>query len=99
MEFKQHIDHTGVDRSPVVDQIQKVTGIHGLHQRGVRKDQLQLIGLKMADEMPFDVLRQLESLLGELLRTVLTETALSGLVGCQYVLERMEFGNCHQLDS
>ena len=99
MELKQHIDHTGVDRSPVVDQIQKVTGIHGLHQRGVRKDQLQLIGLEMADEMPFDVLRQLESLLGELLRTVLTETALSGLVGCQYVLERMEFGNCHQLDS
>ena len=97
--LKQHIDHTGVDRRPVVDQIQKVTGIHGLHQRGVRKDQLQLIGLKMADEMPFDVLRQLESLLGELLRTVLTETALSGLVGCQYVLERMEFGNCHQLDS
>ena len=59
MELKQHIDHTGIDRGPVVDQIQQVTRIHGLDQVGVRKDQLQFVGLEMADEMPLDVLWEL----------------------------------------
>lgn len=75
-----------------------MTGIHGLDQGGVRKDQLQFVGLEMADEVPFDVLRKLKGFGGELLRAVLPEATLAGLIGGQDVRERMKFGNCHQFN-
>lgn len=98
VKFQQDIDGPGIDRGPIINQIKQVTRIHRLDQRGIRKNQLQFVGLEMADEMPLDILRELKGLGGKLLRTVLSETALAGLIGGQNVRERMEFGNCHQFN-
>ena len=73
-----------------------MTGIHRFNERGMWKDQFQFVGLQMPYEMPFDVLRKLKSLGGELLRAILSETALPCLVCGKDVRKRMEFGNCHQ---
>ena len=59
VKFQQDIDGPGIDRGPIINQIKQVAGVHGLDQVGIRKNQLQFVGLKMADEMPLDVLREL----------------------------------------
>ena len=48
--------------------------------------------------MPFDILRELDSLGCQFLGAVLTEDGLAGLVGLQDGLQGVEFGNCHQFD-
>ena len=52
VEFQEDIDDPAVSHGPGGDSLQQVQGIYGLHQRYIGQDQLELIGLQMADEMP-----------------------------------------------
>ena len=72
-------------------------GVHGLHQGGVRKNEFELVGLEMADEMPLDVGGHLRDLGRQLLRTVFSKDALSCIVSLHQALHRMEFGNSNEL--
>ena len=55
MEFEQHADGFVVCPCPFLDFVQKMARIHRLHQTHIGQNHLQLIGLKMADEMPLKV--------------------------------------------
>ena len=97
VQFQQHADHLAVRLAPVLDGIQQVQAVHGFHQRRVRKDQLELVGLQVPEEMPLQAeVRKFRDLLFELLRTVLAEDALPGVIGLPDGFDRVEFGNCHQ---
>ena len=96
VEFQQDIDGFAVVAPPFVDGLQQMERIHRLDQGDVRKDQLELVGLEMADEVPFDILRHLGDFLRQFLRPVLAEDTLAGPVGLHQAGDRVEFGNCHQ---
>ena len=99
VQFQKSVNHLVMSHAPALDGIQKLERIYGFDQRSIWQDEFQLIGLKMADEMPLYVLWQLKNLPVELLRTILSKDFLPSLICCQDGLERMKFRDCHQFDS
>ncbi len=99
MKLQQAADLLRIGPAPIVHRTQKTLRINRLHHIGIRQNHLDLVGLQMADEMPADVGRQLRSLLMQLLRTVLAEQALAGVIGLLKDGHRMEFRDCYKLDS
>lgn len=81
MKFEKDIDNSIVICPPALDGFQETQRINGLHKRRIRQDHLQFVGLEMAYKMPLDVGRQNLDFSGELLRTVLPETTLTGIIG------------------
>ena len=57
----------------------------------ISQHKLELIGLEMADEMPFYVGGHLGNFHRKLLRPVLPETSLAGPVGFHQLRHRMKF--------
>ena len=53
--FQKHVYDLSVDSAPIVYCLKKSYRVNRLHQRYIREDHLQFVGLKMADEMPFHV--------------------------------------------
>ena len=96
MEFQENIDRLAVVPPPFVDRFQQMERVHRLDQGDVREHEFELVGLKVADKVPLDVRGHLGHFLRQLLRTVLTEEALPGVVGLHQAGDRVEFGNCHQ---
>jgi hypothetical protein len=96
VEFQKDVDDAAVGGAPGVYSLKEVKGIHGLDQVHVREDQLQFIGLEMADKMPLDVRRHLGHLCGKFLGTALGKDALTGVICFHKALYRMELGNGNQ---
>ena len=96
VEFQEDVDDPTVLSPPLVDGFQQVEGIDGLDESDVREDELELVGLEMADDMPLDIRRHLRDLGGEFLGTALGKDPLAGIVSLHQAFDRMEFGNCHQ---
>ncbi len=96
VEFQQDIDGFTIVSPPLVDRLQQMERIHRLDQGDVRKDEFELIGLEMTDEVPFDVGRHLGHFLRQFLRPVLAEDTLTRVVGLHQAGDRVEFGNYHQ---
>ena len=69
-----------------------------MDQLDVGYGHLDLVALQMTDEMPLYVLGQGEGLFLEFLGTALAEDPLARFVGLEYLLPRLEFGHCHELD-
>ena len=99
MLFQQDRHRTPVGRPPGLDSPEQMNGINGLDEGNIRKDQLELIGLEMPDEMPLHVGRHLRDLGGKFLRTVLRKEALSRPIGLHQAVDGMEFRNCRQAHS
>ena len=53
VEFQEDGNDPVIGSAPLLNGIQKVDGIHRLNHRGIWQDQLEFIGLEVADEMPF----------------------------------------------
>ena len=96
MEFQKDIDQTTILPPPLVYGFQQMEGVHRLDEGDVRENELELVGLEMADEMPLDIGRHLRHLGRQFLGTVLAEDTLAGFVGLHQPGDRVEFGNCHQ---
>ena len=96
MKLQQDIDGFSILPPPLVDRFQQMERVHRLDEGNVRKDQFELVGLEVADEVPLDVGGHLGHFLGQFLRTVLTEDTLPGVIRFHQARDRVEFGNCHQ---
>ena len=96
VKFKKDIDDTAVGGAPGVYSLKEVKGIHGLDQVHVREDQLQFIGLEMADEMPLDIRWHQRNLGSEFLGAALGKDALTGVICFHKALYRMELGDGNQ---
>ena len=96
VQFQKDIDGFAVVCPPLVDRFQQMEGVHRLDQGDVREDELELVGLEVADEVPLDVGGHLGHLGRQFLRPVLAEDTLPGVVGLHQAGDRVEFGNCHQ---
>ena len=97
VKFKKDIDDTAVGGAPGVYGLKKVKGINGLDQVHVREDQLQFIGLEMADKMPLDIRWHLRHLCSKFLRAALGKDALTGVICFHKSLYRMELGDGNKL--
>ena len=98
VEFQEDIHSLAIGPGPFGNGLQQMKGIYGLYQRDIRKNQLQLIGLQVANKMPLYIGGHLRDLCGQLLGTALGKDTLPCLIGFHQPLHRMEFGNCHQLN-
>ena len=99
VEFQEDVDHFAIVSPPLINSLQQMQRIHRLDQRSVRKDELELVGLEVTDEVPFDVGGHLGHFGSQFLRTVLAEDTLARIVGLHQPFDRVEFGNCHQFDT
>lgn len=96
MELQQAGDDAVVFGGVLVDLFEQVETVDAVDHRHVRGDVFDFVGLKVADEVPFDVLRE-DFVFGfHLLGVVLTKNALSMLVQRGNVLRRFEFGDGDQ---
>ena len=99
VHLEEDADHAAVGLAPVLDRVQQVLRVHGLHEVRVRQHHLELVGLQVTDEMPLQVeIPEGLDLGGKFLRTVLAEATLAGGIRLPDGFGGMEFGNCHQLD-
>ena len=79
--LQQYVDHPIVATSLPVDEPKQAGRLGRVDHRDERGDELHLVRLQAADQMPLDVAGQLGLLGRQLLRTVFPENALAGLVG------------------
>ena len=105
MELQQYVHGLLRRLSPAVHRLQQVEAVYRLDQGGVGEHHLELVGLQVAYEMPFQppgkvgmLLLQCEDLFLEFLRAALSEAQLPGPCSFNDGFEGVEFGNCHQLD-
>lgn len=96
MDLQEDVDYALVVGPPALYGIQKMDGIHRLDKRDIRKDKLQLIGLKMADEVPIHVGGHQRNLCCKLLRAAFGKDALAGIIGFTESLHRMELGHSNK---
>ena len=96
VEFQEDGNDPVIGSAPLLNGIQKVDGIHRLNHRGIWQDQLEFIRLQMADKMPLNIRRHLRNLGSKLLRPVLAEQPLPGLIGFLQGRYRVELGHGHQ---
>ena len=110
MGLQQHRYGLTIGSTPSLNCIKQTHGIHGLYQGNIWQNHLQLIRLKMADEMPLHISHiRLSPFRTQLLKTPDLGLQLLGTALCKYPLpnlisllnrfKRMEFRNCHQLYS
>jgi hypothetical protein len=99
MKFQENVHHTAVGQRPIVNGFQQMKGVNRLNQRNIRKNQSQLVGLQMADKMPLYIGRHLENLGSQFLRAAFGKNPLPGGIGLPDLFHRVEFGNCHQLNT
>ena len=97
VKFKKDVDDTRVGGAPGVYGLKEMEGIYGLHKLYIRENQLQFIGLEMADEMPLDIRWHLRHLCSKFLRAALGKDALPGVVGLHEAVYGMELGNGYKL--
>ena len=96
MKFKKDVDDAAIGSAPGVYGLKEMEGIYGLHKLYIRENQLQFIGLEMADKMPLDIRWHLRDLGGKFLRAALGKDALTSVICFHKALYRMEFGNGNQ---
>ena len=96
VELQQDIDGFTIVAPPLVDGFQQMERIHRLDQGDVWKDELELVRLEMADEVPLDIGGHLGHFLRQFLGPVLAEDTLTRIIGLHQTGDRVEFGNCHQ---
>ena len=96
VELQQAGDDALVLDGGLVDLLEQRETVNAVNQRHIRGDVLDLVGLQMTDEVPFDVLGELRVFVTHLLSVVLTENALTVLVQRADVFRRFEFGNGDQ---
>ena len=111
MWFQKHIYDFTICCAPGIYRVKKPDRVNRLNQRHIWKYHLELVRLKMADEMPLDIRHIIRlSPLGtyllktlylglKFLRTALRKNPLSSLICLFNGIERVEFRNCHQLYS
>ena len=80
-KLQQAIYHNTVLGCFLVHGLQKVGAVDTVYQFDVIDNVLYLVGLQMANEVPFDIGRKVGMLLLHFLRVVLAKNAMSGIVG------------------
>ena len=96
VQFQQHVDHPVVLGGLFLYLLEELERIHCINHRYIWCDILHLVGLQMAYEMPFNVIRQFLHLAREFLLMALAENALPLLIGGIDIFGRMEFAHSHQ---
>ena len=99
MKFQENVHHPAVGQRPIVNGFQQMNGVNRLNQRNIREDQFQFIGLQMADKMPLNIGRHLGNFGCQFLRTAFGKNPLPSGISLPDLFNRMEFGNCHQLNT
>ena len=99
MKFQENVHGSVVGQGPGLDGIQQMERVNRLNQRNIREDQFQFIGLQMADKMPLNIGRHLGNFGCQFLRTAFGKNPLPGGISLPDLFNRMEFGNCHQLNT
>ncbi len=92
---KHACDDSGLLRLPV-DQVEKTLGVDAFNQGYFPYQLFHLIGLKMPDEMPAYISRQLPLLLDKFLNTAFSEAALTCIVSLPDHRGGMKLGNSHK---
>ena len=99
MQFQKNLYHTVVLGSLLVDFLQEFQAIHRFYHRDIRSDILHLIGLKMTDEMPLDILRQGLYLPGKFLFMAFTKDTLPLCVCSFDIFVGMKLTDGYEIDS